>query len=901
MLRSSGWPSALLAAACLSGCGTPFSGRTAAVDWSPGDRAGTITVSHPKMYRREALINERSEEVAWLKELLGASRTIEFKPEIAREMEQITALAAAAGVSVDPASELNYRRAQERGDLQQQIDVMKLELQLDQLRRDAELVREKFAAQTEPVNPDLGETAAGPAAAATSPAAAAAADQLKAAIDRLLPALTGRLDAEGKLARLSDTTANPADTFRDRSAYRDLLKSARNAASLDELHDLNGAALIRLTFQATVLPERPGSRVPGVVQMKVTPPVLSERDESGLYAGWLAYVNEALNGATVDGGWVPNTELVQSAVAEQFDLLEYRYPKSGAPAAACRGLVLDAAAAQDPACGALVFAAPKFHGVTVNEGASSTLQKYLSFFNLGSDDASDARRDQQTRELITTHARALAPNCGPPAAPPVPAGAAPAPVQTLERGLERARVRLASGDALAGISRLAHRTLAGGGVAPPADEAAAWIAVRTARARLLVASFEQAAYAGCGREAVERYRESGPRFYVPPGFQALLRGDEGRISVYEVGPREQVQQVSTVARAANSLGLALSLAAARPGSGAAMNAASSYSRQAMGRAQAQERVPAVVGYTSAPAGAFGWVLGPRATVDPRGRLDLEQVLKPYDLSVDLSVPGWWPWFTLQTVTRWAPGGSAIAGGTVGGQAAAQVRVSMSPNSADYEDLTARLAAGGAARPRQAQLLQVRGVVSACKPAVLMLKGRNLWRTTAVLVGERKLDGAAISVLPDMSGVLVDVPALDASLVEPAGTKVPVRVLTPYGDDSRAVDFVPKTGTSCKEEAKTAAAPGGASVGLVEPVQIQVPAAITFQVRGVKLDVVDRVTLNGQVGKVTPGKEGKSLQAAFSAEQTAGLPVSRSVRLGFFKGEESVGEKLIEVVVNAGPK
>jgi hypothetical protein len=38
-----------------------------------------------------------------------------------------------------------------------------------------------------------------------------------------------------------------------------MLKAARNAASLDELHDWHGSALLRLNFQATVIPDADNS------------------------------------------------------------------------------------------------------------------------------------------------------------------------------------------------------------------------------------------------------------------------------------------------------------------------------------------------------------------------------------------------------------------------------------------------------------------------------------------------------------------------------------------------------------------------------------------------------------------------------------------------------------------
>src|SRR4051812_37964956 len=90
----------LLSGAGLSGCATPFA-QDSGMDWTPRYGAGTITLSDPKMYRREALINERNEEVAWLDHQLDISKTMEFKPEVVRELETISAFSAALGLSFD--------------------------------------------------------------------------------------------------------------------------------------------------------------------------------------------------------------------------------------------------------------------------------------------------------------------------------------------------------------------------------------------------------------------------------------------------------------------------------------------------------------------------------------------------------------------------------------------------------------------------------------------------------------------------------------------------------------------------------------------------------------------------------------------------------------------------------
>jgi hypothetical protein len=271
MRRHASLTSMIIVAACLSGCATLFSQK---LDYDPKAVRvpAAITVSDPKVYSRQGLISERQKDVAWIDKLIDDSRNQNFEPELLREVEQISAFAAALGLKFDPAAGLNYRRDEKTGDIQQEIDALKMQFQLEQLRRDLELLRAKWPDQIDPVNNDLGKLPAGTTPDATSTVSASAADQLKQAIERLLQASEGRLDADGKAPRQSTAHVNPIDLFRDRSAYRDLLKSARNAAELDEAHDLQGAVLIRLNFQATAVPDPRYPRSLGVVQIKPKPP-----------------------------------------------------------------------------------------------------------------------------------------------------------------------------------------------------------------------------------------------------------------------------------------------------------------------------------------------------------------------------------------------------------------------------------------------------------------------------------------------------------------------------------------------------------------------------------------------------------------------------------------------------
>lgn len=278
----------LAVAIVLSGCATPFADRVT-YDHQVRNAQGTITLSDPKLYTRESLISERARDLKWISRLITDSEDstkVVFKPELVREVEQITTMAAAIGLKFDPAAGLANRRDKQTGDIQHEMDVLKLQLQLDQLKRDADLVRANFDSQTGPVNKDigkLGDTSAQDSKTVT----ASAADQLKAAIDKLITTLTSRLDADGKLPKDTPVTSSPFDDFRDRSAYRDVLKAAQNSAGLDQLHDYANARLIRLNFQASVLPDSDNLQSLGAIQLLVVPPSLNSAKPCDSFGtGW---------------------------------------------------------------------------------------------------------------------------------------------------------------------------------------------------------------------------------------------------------------------------------------------------------------------------------------------------------------------------------------------------------------------------------------------------------------------------------------------------------------------------------------------------------------------------------------------------------------------------------------
>lgn len=941
----------LATALFLVACSTPFSDKLTEIDWSGKPAPGTITISEPKGYQRASLINERRLEAEWLNDLLNKSQIAEFTPEIVREIEQITVFAGALGLSFDPTSAVNYKKASETGSIEQQIDVMKLQLQLDQLKRDAELVRKGFDAQSAPVNTDLNKLG-GPSASTASPSNAAAADQLNAAITRLSASVTNRIDADAKAPSLSKTAPNPSDTFRDRSAYRDLIKAARNSNSLDDLHDFGGSALIRLNFQASVLPDRLHSKVPGVVQMTIKEPILTSADHARIYEGWLEHINQGLN--VFDGiQWQPNSDLLLSAAADNFDVIEYRYdiPPATAPppspvatigrkqvfskapplqssiatgatnASKCRGLLIKGMGNGGGNCGTLIFAVPQFAGSSGQEYAYTGVEDLLAFFGQQqqggdlkgfTDEQTDVTDYKNLQTYLVANPKTLIRDCKLIDSPTAGNPGEPTPIDKLSHGIKKSQIRVAVGSELAKVERAAQRILAQRNIKTPrSDSLIQLIYKRAARAKRFLSNVQLTSFQGCPNEKINTLSESVQQAYVPVGFTNALTGGK-RVVVYDIGPREQVQQVSSVSRVANNFAMAVAIAASAPNSGAAARAAAEYSRQATGKAATIERLPGLVGY-SRTNGIFGWVIGPRATFDPKGNIRLEHTLKSVDLSVDLSIPSWWPRFTIEATTGWAPTAESITNGSIDIVSkrtaySTPVTVPMAMNYADYEVLSARIKLGGLAENRQVSLdeenLQNQ-TLSACRKTNLFIRGVNMWRATNVLIGGHLLDETAITVAPDMSGIFLAVPPLDELIGDVAGPKIGLSVFTRYHEATGTIDYSRKpTPAGCKPADDNNAPADGPAITAFAPTQFQAGTEMWFTIEGSKLDKVTGVTINaGQSGELFPSakKDGKIMYVKFSPNQTSSLPVSRTVPLAFYKDSKKVAEKLVEVTANRGVK
>lgn len=839
---------ALSVTLALAGCATPFA-EVPRYDMSVRNAEGSISLSDAKVYTREALISERAADVAWIDRLIKQSEDtekIQFTPDIVREVEQISSFAAGLGLKFDPAAAVNYQRNQETGEIQQEIAVMRLQLQLDQLRRDADLFRSRLAEQTEVATANLGVVGDEDPAAASSAVSASAANQLKAAIDSMMTNLTNRFGAEvkGPLGLPAGVRSSPIDDFRDRTAYRDLLKSARNAAGLDDLHDAGGNQLIRLNFQATAIPDRDNLRSLGVIEVSIDRDAAAE-SQGEFLERWLRFANG--NPRWRDGRRFRATGFVADLVATgNFQLVTV----GDGDARSLEILVpvqLDAI------------------------GRQITPQEILSRSNW--EDALLETSMQSLTSMIQKDEVARTTNVA-------------AAACSGESGNGGTQFRFA--DELTRFRSLSHHYLLIG------DSAARSLGLAFSPSAGFEESHQQSTSLRARLDNALRSAECKltPESHLPsdPYSRWLALPSNGSqsnsVRVYEVGPREQAQQISTQARAANSLALAASIATSAPGSGQAADTALGYSRQATGKAAALERVPAVVGYVPGSTGSFGWVIAPKVTIDPKGKLSMEQMLRPYDLTVDLSVPGWWTQLPLKVRRIWAPSPMAIANG-YGSDSDAKSALNLRVPLPHREEAMVQFAETLLPENRRPVTIEyfTGAKINACNAVDLYMTGENLWRAEAVMVMGKVLRGDAIRIAPDMRGIFVTVPAITDKTPGDDGF---VRAFSRYrvAVSTKAVmyDFS-ITGDACQSKKEDTVDPAAVAISTFSPDDIVVPSAFDLRIIGKNLKKVVEVTLDAQAGTIKPGGTDELIDVAFTKDQTSSMNSSAGVPLVIYQRDK----------------
>lgn len=218
----------------------------------PGKTYGMITIGSPSVDTRERLINDRIEQQKWLEDQLAAAATADFSANASRSRRSVSAFSAGANVNLDPAGMDAWRRSREMEDAELAYKKQLADLDYQLLRRKKQLALENAQAETdaskiEATAPaDLPRASAPTADKVTQEQLGAGAGTGKGLVEAMTAALAPASDAK--------PISTPIDTFRDRLALREEIRTEMIANNLDDRHDLRGNALYRLKFDATVLP-----------------------------------------------------------------------------------------------------------------------------------------------------------------------------------------------------------------------------------------------------------------------------------------------------------------------------------------------------------------------------------------------------------------------------------------------------------------------------------------------------------------------------------------------------------------------------------------------------------------------------------------------------------------------
>ena len=286
----------------------------------------------------------------------------------------------------------------------------------------------------------------------------------------------------------------------------------------------------------------------------------------------------------------------------------------------------------------------------------------------------------------------------------------------------------------------------------------------------------------CAKFTPERFITQGAE--APPEFGAALgnalHNPDSRAYVYGVSPSSQTQSISTLASASDTLALALALKAALPTKGLAGTGESTFLQNSMSKLDAFESMPIVMGYldtystdstgstvqtdlNKGKATEVGWIFGPRIVLDAsKNNLRHEQVLSSQELSIDISVPAWWPRIRLRQQSAWIGNwgtqkdhdliGDAFKSTAYGSNV---IDVPLPTTSADLDNLTDQFAEIYLGRKIRRTLIRSvePSVLRQCSdPLNIQIYGENLWREPSVYLQGQQ--GTQITILPDMNGINV---------------------------------------------------------------------------------------------------------------------------------------------------
>jgi hypothetical protein len=521
------------------------------------------------------------------------------------------------------------------------------------------------------------------------------------------------------------------DAERTRDAYRAELRQRLNAVNLDDLHDYNGNALFRLQFRATVMPGQYKDKF-GIARLTFHPPLLLDEEIGELYRTWLNHLALRLNQPLPSVRKTCPEPVAALLRLEQAGLFEiYQMPVETLSGDPCTIYV------------------PVPIGLPTEEKTRDSCFQQLIEWLGSTNKISDNEKARFVKNVI--------------------------PILQVIRSAneENKNVKDAVENAINEIRKV------GKTLPQKISTEATLVNAPDLFKKILVEDIsqrkaEEPAAVSQGKKIVKQSQGSddkSPIFHLyehNPKLKFIARGDA---YVYAASPLEKSQRLSTHAQTARSAELALSIAANLATKGISGKGYIGMIRQSAGIAEGFENQPIVVGFAERiplreqevrdvdplnqndyEAPQAGWVFGPEVRLDPeKSQLQLVQRFASHEVSVDLSVPGWWPYVLTKLETAWIGNlynsGRPIRLKDEPGQGfhSEEFRIRLPLNMADLDGLTAIIALRtvGTYLPTIAIQHIDPFFISACSKQVdILIKGANVWRGPRVFLGGIEADSVA---------------------------------------------------------------------------------------------------------------------------------------------------------------
>jgi hypothetical protein len=757
---------AVAAIPIIGGCPSSEPLKIDEIDYGAKQAKAAILVSDPQVFARASLINDRRHETEYLQQLLinsqvdsNGNSVVKFAPQILRDLKTVETLSASLGLSFGKGNRTSAT------DLNDQIQVAKLQAQLAVLQKQIEGIEAaKPPDVTIPApspSSDLSTSANGTDAHVITPDVS----KLQAAVSSIQTQLASLASSAvgGPTAPSSSyaTLFDPRDDLLDRQAYRRDIRAALAEAQLDDTHNRGGNALYRLQFEATVLPPDGKNKQWAAAKLRIEPPVLNGEEIVADYYNWLSRISSLLSEAPSKSGhnYDYDRYVAQIGVPEYFQIMD------------------------------------------VLVSVDYPIKWYCMNHTLGTDDQlrelSKLDDTGHHRQVVGTDAHQYR-LLGVYAAPPhiLDGGHACASFDDIQG---KAYPTQAENSIPSDSARLITRAIPRYEF-PKENTFSLPIGKlnSSGESKSLNDDLHREKYVPkefCEKIALPRSSDDVPKLNgkcdplsLPGLFLAAggTSGDETHdysIRSYSVMPVVLAQRLGVTTEASQSLQTALTVAA-QLSAAASAGANLGYLSQSDARTEALSRQPIVVGFSGAdgydpnydpnktptydrvtraeeigeaPGGSyFGWLFGPQFAVKDSKTLSLQQTVRTYGVTADVSIPGWWNYVDLIVSTAWInnwKSADLLPDPKDANARFMKKRVDLPEEATAYDALTEFIAKAGfkVQNSRIFASSVVPDVVPTCASSVtFQINGTNIWRASSALLGG--VPAKLITVLPDMNGI-----------------------------------------------------------------------------------------------------------------------------------------------------